>query len=89
MHTIKPIDKDAIKKACEKSNMIVSVEEHNIIGGLGSAISEYKATINNSPKQLTIGINDNYSKGGSYKFLQEKHGLTSDKILESVLKNLN
>jgi transketolase len=88
MHTIKPLDKDAIKKACEKSKMIVSVEEHNIIGGLGSAIAEYKATLNNSPKQLTIGVDDIYSKGGSYKFLQEKHGLSPDKIVESVLKNL-
>ena len=40
MHTIKPIDKDAIKNASETSKLIVSVEEHNVIGGLRSAISE-------------------------------------------------
>jgi len=88
MHTIKPIDKDAIKKASEKSKLIVSVEEHNIIGGLGSAIAEYKATLNNSPKQLIIGVDDIYSKGGSYKFLQEKHGLTPGKIVDNILQNL-
>jgi len=87
MHTIKPIDIDAVKKACD-SKMIVSVEEHNIIGGLGSAISEYKSTLLNSPKQLFIGIKDNYSKGGSYEFLLEKHGLTPDKISEKILKNI-
>ena len=89
MHTIKPLDKEALEKACNKSKLIVSVEEHNVIGGLGSAISEFITTINNSPKQLIIGVNDTYSKGGSYKFLQEKHGLTPDKIVDSILKNLN
>ena len=44
MHTIKPVDKQAIEEAC-KTKMLVSVEEHNIIGGLGSAISEYKTII--------------------------------------------
>ena len=88
MHTIKPIDKEAIKNACEKSKIIVSVEEHNIIGGLGSAIAEYKATLSKSPKQLIIGVDDVYSKGGSYKFLQEKHGLSTDKIVDNILQNL-
>ena len=55
MHTIKPIDKEAIQEACNFSKLIVSVEEHNIIGGLGSAISEFKASIKNSPKLLSIG----------------------------------
>ncbi len=89
MHTIKPIDKEAIKIACEKSKMIVSVEEHNVIGGLGSSIAEYKATLSSSVKQLIIGVEDTYSKGGSYKFLQEKHGLTPDKIVSNILKNLS
>ena len=54
---------------------------------LGSSIAEYKATLKSSPKQLFIGINDKYSKGGSYKFLQEKHGLTYEKIVNEILKN--
>ena len=70
MHTIKPIDKDAILNAAEKSKLIVTVEEHNIIGGLGSAVSEVLSNIRNSPKQLTIGINDSYTKSGSYKYLK-------------------
>ena len=86
MHTIKPIDKEAINKATE-TKLIVSVEEHNIIGGLGSAISEYKSTIPKAPKQLFIGIKDFYSKGGNYKFLQNKHGLSSEKIVIEVLDN--
>ena len=87
MHTIKPIDKLAIEEACD-SSLIVSVEEHNVIGGLGSAISEYKSSLNQSPKQLFLGIKDIYSKGGNYKFLQEKHRLTPEKIVEDILSNI-
>tara|TARA_Y100001970_G_scaffold288362_1_gene415422 strand:+ start:134 stop:1066 length:933 start_codon:yes stop_codon:yes gene_type:complete len=87
MHTIKPIDKIAIEEAC-KTSLIVSVEEHNVLGGLGSAIAEHKSTLNTSTKQIFLGIKDNYSRGGSYKFLQEKHGLTPDKISEEILKNV-
>ena len=88
MHTIKPIDSESINDACNFSKLIVSVEEHNIIGGLGTAIAERLAKNNKSPKLLTIGIDDQYSKGGSYKFLLEKHGLSSDKIAGNILKNL-
>ena len=84
MHTIKPIDKIAIEESCT-SKLIVSVEEHNIIGGLGSAIAEYKSGFKASPKQLFLGIKDTYSKGGDYKFLQNKHRLTAEKIAEDIL----
>ena len=88
MHTIKPIDKAAINKSCEHSKLIVSVEEHNIFGGLGTAISEHMASLKSHPKLLTIGVNDYYSKGGNYEFLKEKHGLSTDKIVSNVLENL-
>ena len=88
MHTVKPIDKLAIKEACN-SELIVSVEEHNVMGGLGSAIAEYKSSLKESPKQLFLGIKDKYSKGGDYKFLKEKHRLTPQKIAEDTLSNLN
>ena len=87
MHTIKPIDKMAIEEACN-SSLIVSVEEHNVIGGLGSAISEYKSSLKQAPKQLFLGIKDTYSKGGNYKFLQEKHRLTPEKIVDDILLDI-
>ncbi len=87
MHTIKPIDKLAIEEACN-SSLIVSVEEHNVIGGLGSAISEHKSSLKQSPKQLFLGIKDTYTKGGNYKFLQEKHRLTPEKIVEDIILNI-
>ena len=86
VHTIKPIDINSIKEAC-KSKLIVTVEEHNIIGGLGSAVSENLSSIKGSPKLLSLGINDSYSKGGEYKYLLNKYGLTSEKIVDNILKN--
>ncbi len=84
MHTIKPIDKDAIYSACKTSKIIISVEEHNIIGGLGSAIAEVKSNIHNSPKHLILGIKDLYGKGGTYNFLKKKHRLTAELIAEDI-----
>lgn len=89
MHTIKPIDKKTIDLACKEADLIVSVEEHNVIGGLGSAIAEYKSTIKDSPKMLILGIKDTYSKGGSYNFLKEKHRLTPSLICEDILEKFN
>ena len=58
-------------------------------GGLGSAIAECKASLKESPRQLFLGIKDTYSKGGNYKFLQEKHRLIPEKIVEDILFNLS
>ena len=87
MHTLKPIDKLAIDEARDCA-LIVSVEEHNVIGGLGSAIAEYQSGLKKFPRQLFLGVMDTYTKGGNYKFLQEKHRLTSDKIAEDILSNI-
>ena len=86
IHTIKPIDKKAIESSCN-SNLIVSIEEHNIIGGLGSAVAEHLSKLNKKPKQLLLGIDDTYGKGGEYNFLLEKHGLTPKKIVDEILLN--
>jgi transketolase len=84
MHTIKPVDKAAIAKACQ-TKLVVTVEEHSIIGGLGSAVAEYKSTLKNSPPQLFIGLPDNHGKAGEYKDLLEQYGLTANQIAETVL----
>ena len=85
VHSIKPLDKKAVEESF-KTKLIVSVEEHNIVGGLGSAIAEYKSLFKNSPKQLFLGIKDIYSKGGTYKYLKEKHRLSPEKIVEDIIK---
>ena len=88
MHTIKPIDKDAIKDASETSKLIVSVEEHNVIGGLGSAISEHLVKLKSRPNMLIMGINDQYIKGGSYNYLKNEYELSTDKIVEKIKINI-
>ena len=87
MHTIKPIDRNVIKEAV-KTKLIVTVEEHNIIGGLGSAVAECKSELKDAPAQLLLGIKDTYDKGGEYNFLKEKHGLSSEKIVNDILQKI-
>ena len=84
MHTIKPIDKIAIEESCN-TKLIVSVEEHNVIGGLGSAIAECLVGIKNSPEQIFFGINDSYSEGGDYNFLKQKFNLTPNCISIKII----
>lgn len=88
MHTIKPLDEKKILEVLEKSKVLVSVEEHNVIGGLGSAISELVSSSNNKKPLLRLGINDNYAKSGSYDFLKNYYGLSSDMILKNILNIL-
>ena len=85
MHTIKPIDAIKIKESAGKSKLIVTIEEHNIIGGLGSAVAECLAGIKNSPEQIFFGTNDSYSDGGDYNFLKQKFNLTSDFISKKII----
>ena len=87
-HTIKPIDEDLINYIKKTHKLIITLEEHNIIGGLGSAISEVISQEKILSPLIRIGVNDTYSNSGSYDFLKNHYGLTSDKIVEKVLKNL-
>ena len=68
MHTIKPLDTYVIDKAVKSSKLIVTVEEHSVIGGLGGAIAEYKTAFSNTPPQLIIGLPDKFGKVGEHKF---------------------
>ena len=86
MHTIKPIDKEIIKNISTSHNLIVTVEEHSIIGGLGSAVSEYLSTLNQKPPLLSIGIDDSYGTAGSYENLLKKRQLLPDQIANTILK---
>jgi len=86
MHTIKPLDTSVIDKAVASSKLIVSVEEHSVIGGLGSAIAEYKTAHRNAPPQLIIGLPDKFGKVGEHRYLLEKYGLTAKQIAEKIVK---
>jgi len=83
VHTIKPIDISVIKKNL-KSKLFVSIEEHNIIGGLGSAIAESILKLNLNLKLKVLGINDIYPKGGEYNYLLKKLNLDTLGIYNQI-----
>lgn len=85
MHTIKPIDSNLIRRICNTVKLISTVEEHSVIGGLGSAIAEYKTTLKNAPPQLLLGWPDNYGHAGEYADLLKHVGLTAEKIANQIL----
>ncbi len=87
MHTIKPIDEEAIIKAAKETKAIITCEEHNIYGGLGSAVAEVLGE--NSPvKMKRIGIKDEFGRSGDPKALMKKYGITSDDIVANTLEIL-
>lgn len=87
MHTIKPIDKELIIKCAENTKVLVSVEDHSIVGGLGTAISE--VLTDNCPKKLLrLGINDTFGKSGKAEELMKYFKIDADGIVESLKNQL-
>ena len=79
VHTIKPIDKETIIKCAKETKKIISIEDHNIIGGLGSAISEV-LTDEYPCKLIRLGIKDTFGKSGKAEELMKYFGITADDI---------
>ncbi|MCB6203734.1 transketolase family protein [Extibacter muris] len=83
IHTIKPLDEELIAEAAKETGKIVTVEEHSVIGGLGSAVCDVVAE--KAPaKVMKIGINDTYGESGPAVELVKKYGLDADSIYEKV-----
>ena len=79
MHTIKPLDKDAVIKAAKKTGCIVTAEEHNVIGGLGDAVcdavcAEYPVPV------VKVGVEDQFGRSGKVPELLQMYGLTAENI---------
>lgn len=86
MHTIKPLDTDILDQVFKKHKLVVTIEEHFCIGGLGSAVAEYKATKVNAPVQLIFGLPDCFEKAGEYSYMLEKTGLTASHIAKRIIE---
>ena len=83
IHTIKPLDEELIAEAAKETGKIVTVEEHSVIGGLGSAVCDVVAE--KAPaKVMKIGINDTYGESGPAVELVKKYGLDADSIYVKV-----
>ncbi len=83
IHTIKPIDRDIIAKAARETGKIVTVEEHSVIGGLGSAVGD--VVLEEYPVPVVkIGINDVFGHSGAAKDLLVEYGLTAENIVKTT-----
>lgn len=87
IHTIKPIDRDIIIKAAKETGVIVTAEEHSIIGGLGSAVAEVLVQNYPAPVKM-VGMKDTFGRSGKPSALLEYYGLTSKNIVESAKEAL-
>ena len=86
MHTVKPIDKEAIKNALKNSKHIITAEDHNVFGGLYSAVSEVVAEIGGKISGK-VAVDDRFGQSGNRPALQKEYGLCSDNI-KKVIKEV-
>ena len=83
IHTIKPIDKDIIVKAARETGALVTAEEHNIYGGLGSAVAE--VLVENCPVPMArVGVEDTFGRSGTVPALLEYYGLTAENMAKKA-----
>ncbi len=85
IHTIKPLDKEAIIASVKKTKCAVSAEEHQLAGGLGESIAQVLATQLPAPLEM-VGVNDSFGESGVPSELMTKYGLTAENIVEKALK---
>lgn len=82
---VKPLDNGTILEEAKKTNFVVTVENHSIIGGLGSAVCEVLSE-NMPTKVFRIGVNDEFGQSGEQRQLMDFYGLTADKIAEKIIE---
>ena len=80
IHTIKPLDEEAIIKSARKTGCVVTAEEHQIIGGLGSVVSQCLAQNCPTPIEF-VGVNDSFGESGKPADLMQKYGLNAENII--------
>ncbi|HCY82427.1 MAG TPA: transketolase [Xanthomarina gelatinilytica] len=83
IHTIKPLDDEAIIKSVSKTGCIVTAEEHNFLGGLGESVARILATNKPTPQEF-VATNDTFGESGTPEQLMEKYGLNSDAIVKAA-----
>lgn len=85
MHTVKPLDQEAVLKAAAETGAVVTAEEHQIFGGLGGAVAELLAQNRPTPMEM-VGIKDTFGESGPPEELAVKYGLTAKDIAEAAKK---
>lgn len=88
--SIKPVDRSNIIQMVQTSRMVITVEEHNIIGGLGGIISEIMIEEGIIVKLVKIGLEDIYATGfGTLEQVRKENGLSAENIYEKIKENVN
>ncbi len=85
IHTIKPLDKDAVLKSVAKTGCVVTAEEHNYYGGLGESVARVMAENNPSPQEF-VATQDTFGESGTPEQLMDKYGLNAEAIVKAALK---
>nr|WP_322624673.1 transketolase C-terminal domain-containing protein [uncultured Flavobacterium sp.] len=85
IHTIKPLDAEAVLKSAAKTGCVVTAEEHNRLGGLGDSIAQLLATNNPVPQEY-VAVNDSFGESGTPAQLMTKYGLDAEHIVKAVQK---
>jgi transketolase len=85
IHTIKPLDEEAVLKSVAKTRCVVTAEEHNRIGGLGDSIAQLLARNNPVPQEY-VAVNDSFGESGTPDQLMKKYGLDTEDIIKAVNK---
>ena len=88
IHTIKPLDEEAILASVRKTGCVVSAEEHQIFGGLGESISGTLARNYPAPLEM-VAVNDSFGESGTPDQLMEKYGLKSQNVVSAIKKAIN
>lgn len=88
IHTIKPLDTDAVLASVLKTGCVVSAEEHQYNGGLGDSIAQYLAVTKPTPMEF-VGVNDSFGESGKPAELMEKYGLNAASIVDKALKAIS
>jgi transketolase len=87
-HSLKPFDSETTKKIVGGARLVVTVEDHSVIGGLGSCVAEALAELTEHPKLMKVGCQDLFGESGEPAELYEKHGLSANQIQKHVLAAL-
>jgi 1-deoxy-D-xylulose-5-phosphate synthase len=86
---IKPLDEDCLRRMADSCKLVVTLEDHTVVGGFGSAVQEFYTRAGSSTPLLPIGWPDAFIEHGTLELLREKHGLTPQAISQRILDKLS
>lgn len=87
-HSLKPFDEETVLELAQKTDLLVTAEDHSVIGGLGSCVAEALARMTTHPRLIKLGVQDTFGESGDGPELLEKHGISGEAIARKVYASL-